>query len=55
MVGIRPEHPDGETIRWNWNAGVNIDPHDKKTVYLGGNIYLSRLIMEVLGRLYLLT
>ena len=36
MVGIRPEHPDGETIRWNWNAGVNIDPHDKKTVYLGG-------------------
>jgi len=36
MIGIRPEHPDGETIRWNWNAGVNIDPFDKKTVYLGG-------------------
>ncbi len=36
MVGIRPEHPNGEFIRWNWNAGVNIDPHDKKTIYLGG-------------------
>ncbi|OEJ99799.1 VPS10 domain-containing protein [Roseivirga misakiensis] len=36
MVGIRPEHPDGEQIRWNWNAGVNIDPFDKKTIYLGG-------------------
>ncbi|MFY0591099.1 VPS10 domain-containing protein [Roseivirga sp.] len=36
MVGIRPEHPDGEQIRWNWNAGVNIDPIDKKTIYLGG-------------------
>ena len=36
MLGIGPEHPDGEFIRWNWNAGVNIDPHDKKTIYLGG-------------------
>jgi photosystem II stability/assembly factor-like uncharacterized protein len=36
MVGIRPEHPDGEEIRFNWNAGVNIDPFDKKTIYLGG-------------------
>jgi len=36
MVGIRPEHPDGEEIRFNWNAGVNIDPFDKTTIYLGG-------------------
>ncbi|OEK00169.1 hypothetical protein BFP97_00940 [Roseivirga sp. 4D4] len=36
MIGIRPEHPNGERIRWNWNAGVNIDPFDKKTIYLGG-------------------
>lgn len=35
MLGIRPEHPEGEQLRWNWNAGVNIDPFDKKTVYLG--------------------
>jgi photosystem II stability/assembly factor-like uncharacterized protein len=36
MVGIQPEHPDGTPIRFNWNAGVNIDPFDKKTIYLGG-------------------
>ena len=36
MTGIQPEHPDGEQIRFNWNAGVNIDPFDNKTVYLGG-------------------
>jgi photosystem II stability/assembly factor-like uncharacterized protein len=36
MIGIRPEHPDGEAIRFNWNAGVNIDPFDKTTIYLGG-------------------
>jgi len=35
MLGIRPEHPEGERLRWNWNAGVNVDPIDKKTVYLG--------------------
>ncbi len=35
MRGIRPEHPDGVELRWNWNAGVNIDPHDQKTIYLG--------------------
>ncbi len=35
MLGIRPEHPDGDRLRWNWNAGVNIDPFDQKTVYLG--------------------
>ena len=36
LKGIQPEHPEGEDIRFNWNAGVNIDPFDKKTVYLGG-------------------
>ena len=36
MVMIRPEHPDGEEIRYNWNAGVSIDPFDNKTIYLGG-------------------
>ena len=35
MTGIQPEHPEGEQLRFNWNAGVNIDPFDKKTVYLG--------------------
>lgn len=36
MSGIRPEHPDGVELRYNWNAGVNIDPFDQKTIYLGG-------------------
>ena len=35
MVSIRPEHPDGVELRWNWNAGVNVNPIDKKTVYIG--------------------
>jgi len=35
MTGIQPEHPNGATLRFNWNAGVNVDPFDKKTVYLG--------------------
>jgi hypothetical protein len=35
MTGIRPEHPNGEYLRWNWNAGVNVNPIDKNTLYLG--------------------
>ncbi|MFT6826955.1 MAG: photosystem II stability/assembly factor-like uncharacterized protein [Roseivirga sp.] len=35
MVGIQPEHPDGVELRFNWNAGVNVNPIDKETLYLG--------------------
>ncbi|MEJ2204253.1 MAG: hypothetical protein P8170_09095 [Gemmatimonadota bacterium] len=32
---IRPVHPDGETLRFNWNAGLTVDPIDSTTIYLG--------------------
>ena len=38
---IKPVHPDGEYLRFNWNAGIAIDPHDQKTVYYGSQ-YLHK-------------
>ena len=32
---IRPIHPNEEYLRWNWNAGIAIDPIDKLTIYYG--------------------
>ncbi len=32
---IKPVHPGGEYLRFNWNAGIAIDPHDQKTIYYG--------------------
>ena len=32
---IRPVHPDGTRLRFNWNAGFNIDPFDSTTIYIG--------------------
>ena len=32
---IRPVHPDGIDLRFNWNAGLAWDPHDPETIYLG--------------------
>ena len=34
---IRPEPPEGEKYRFNWNSPILISPHDRKTVYYGGN------------------
>ena len=34
-VGIQPVHPDGEYLRFNWNAGLNVDPFDPSVLYLG--------------------
>ena len=33
--GIKPVHPDGIKLRFNWNAAIAIDPFDQKTVYFG--------------------
>jgi len=34
--GVRPTHPDPEVrLRFNWNAAINIDPFDNKTLYFG--------------------
>ncbi|WOD42429.1 WD40/YVTN/BNR-like repeat-containing protein [Hwangdonia lutea] len=33
---VRPTHPDANVkLRFNWNAAINIDPFDSKTLYFG--------------------
>lgn len=32
---IRPVHPDGVQLRFNWNAALMHDPHEVGTIYLG--------------------
>ncbi len=32
---IKPVHPDGIQLRFNWNAGIAADPFDVKTIYYG--------------------
>ncbi|MFL1897235.1 hypothetical protein ACJRPK_16145 [Aquimarina sp. 2-A2] len=33
---VRPTHPDADTkLRFNWNAAINSDPFDSKTLYFG--------------------
>ena len=39
--GIRPIHPDGERLRFNWDAAIATDPFDAETIYYGSQ-YLHR-------------
>ncbi len=40
---IQPVGPDGEKLRFNWNAALNVDPHDSTTIYLGSQfVHRSR-------------
>ena len=40
---ITPVHPDGTTLRFNWNAALNVDPFDSTTIYLGSQfVHRSR-------------
>lgn len=32
---IRPANPQGEELRFNWNAAIAVDPFDVETVYFG--------------------
>lgn len=32
---IKPTHPDGKYLRFNWNAGIAMDPFDPATIYYG--------------------
>lgn len=32
---VRPTHPDGEELRFNWNSAINFDPFDDETIYFG--------------------
>jgi photosystem II stability/assembly factor-like uncharacterized protein len=34
---IRPEPPEGERYRFNWNSPILVSTHDPMTVYYGGN------------------
>ncbi|NMB82660.1 MAG: hypothetical protein GYA14_12675, partial [Ignavibacteria bacterium] len=38
---IRPVHPEGKKLRFNWNAGFAQDPFDKTTIYYGSQ-YLHK-------------
>jgi len=38
---IRPLHPEGEELRFNWNAGLALDPFEPGTIYYGSQ-YLHR-------------
>lgn len=35
LYKVQPTHPDGVRLRFNWNAGIGIDPHDKSVAYYG--------------------
>lgn len=37
----QPVHPEGEELRFNWNAAIAIDPSDNQTVYFGSQ-YLHK-------------
>ena len=32
---LKPVHPDGEFLRFNWNAAIAQDPFDVSTIYFG--------------------
>jgi photosystem II stability/assembly factor-like uncharacterized protein len=34
-LAVRPVHPDGVPLRFNWNAAAAVDPHDPRVFYLG--------------------
>ena len=38
---VKPTHPDGDLLRFNWNAPVNFDPFDAETIYFGSQ-YVHR-------------
>lgn len=38
---VKPTHPTGEHLRFNWNAGIGISPIDQKTIYYGSQ-YLHK-------------
>ncbi len=43
QTDIQPVHPEGIPLRFNWNAGLALDPHDSTTIYLGSQfVHRSR-------------
>jgi photosystem II stability/assembly factor-like uncharacterized protein len=40
---VKPYHPDGRHLRFNWNAGIAADPADPATIYYGSqHLHRSR-------------
>lgn len=40
---IRPVHPEGAELRFNWNAAINVDPFDSTTIYFGSQfVHVTR-------------
>lgn len=38
---IQPIHPTGEYLRFNWNAGIAINPFDQQSIYYGSQYLLK--------------
>lgn len=38
---VKPYHPEGKALRFNWNAGIAYDPFDPGTIYYGSQ-YLHK-------------
>ena len=38
---VKPVHPEGIPLRYNWNAGIAIDPFDDDVVYYGAQMIMS--------------
>ena len=41
LTKIKPVHPEGTYLRFNWNTGIAIDPFDQKTIYYGSQYLLK--------------
>jgi photosystem II stability/assembly factor-like uncharacterized protein len=41
IKGIKPTHPDGEKLRFNWNAAIAQSPRNPETIYFGSQ-YVHR-------------
>ena len=37
----KPQHPEGKPMRYNWNAGIAVNPIDKSTLYYGSQYLLK--------------
>ena len=41
LLMSKPVHPEGIPLRYNWNAGIAVDPFDKKSVYYGSQFLMK--------------
>ena len=41
LLRVRPQHPQGLPLRFNWNSGIALDPFDREVVYYGSQYLLK--------------